>query len=251
MELGLLVAGAFFAGLVDAVVGGGGLIQIPLLFGVYPLGSPASIFGTNKLSSVFGTFSAAIRYTRLVDIPWAAALPASVAAFICSYLGAMSVSAIPAELLKPFVVVLLVGVATYTFIHKGFGRRDRRVAIGRGHMFGALGLGGLIGFYDGFFGPGTGSLLIFLFIRFFGMDFLRASATAKIVNVMTNVAAIGYFGQSGDVYWSVGIAMAAFNIAGALAGAQLALRFGTGFVRRLFLLVVSVLILRLSWDLIR
>lgn len=118
-------------------------------------------------------------------------------------------------------------------------------------MVGALGLGGLIGFYDGFFGPGTGSFLVFLFVRFFGFDFLRASAAAKVVNVMTNLAALGYFGLTGGVMWQLGLAMAAFNIGGALAGTQLALRFGTGFVRWLFLFVVSVLIVRLSWDLAR
>lgn len=251
MDIWLLLAGAFFAGFVDAVVGGGGLVQIPILFGAYPTASAGAIFGTNKLSAVFGTLSAAVRHARHVEIPWVAAVPASATAFICSYLGAMTVSAVPLEVLRPLVVLLLAGVATYTFIHKDFGRRDREVRMGRRHMVGALVLGGVIGFYDGFFGPGTGGFLIFLFVRFFGFDFLRASAAAKIVNVMTNVAALSYFGAAGVVMWQVGLAMAAFNIGGALAGTHLALRFGTGFVRWLFLVVVSVLILRLGWDLIR
>lgn len=251
MDIGLLLAGAFVAGLVDAVVGGGGLVQIPLLFGAYSTGSPGAIFGTNKLSAVFGTLSAAIRYARRVEIPWATALPASAAAFVCSYFGAMTVSLVPLDTLKPFVVFLLAVVAIYTFMHKDFGRKDLGVAMEPRHMVGALGLGGLIGFYDGFFGPGTGSFLVFLFVRFFGFDFLRASAAAKVVNVMTNLAALGYFGLTGGVMWQLGLAMAAFNIGGALAGTQLALRFGTGFVRWLFLFVVSVLIVRLGWDLAR
>jgi len=250
MDVVLLLTGAFLSGLIDAVVGGGGLIQIPLLFGAFPSSTPATIFGTNKLSAVFGTASAALGYARRVEIPWAAALPASMSAFICSYIGAMTVSAIPPVVLKPVVLVLLVGVAIYTLMRKDFGHVDRGVSLGRRHQFVAAVLGGVIGFYDGFFGPGTGSFLIFLFIKFFGLDFLRASATAKIINVMTNVAALSCFGFSGDVMWKLGLAMAAFNIAGALTGTRLALRHGVRFVRRLFLIVVGVLIARFGWEMI-
>lgn len=250
-DLFLLFVGAFVAGLVDAVVGGGGLIQIPLLFAVYPGASAATIFGTNKLSAVFGTASAALHYARRVELPWRAALPAAAAAFVCAYLGAMSVSLMPPALLKPLVLALLIAVAAYTWIRKDFGRIDRRLVLRRRHVAGALLLGGVVGFYDGFFGPGTGSFLIFLFVRYFGFDFLRASATAKLINVMTNIAALAFFGASGAVVWAVGLGMAAFNIMGALVGTRLALRHGAGFVRGLFLLVVSTLILRFAWDLAR
>lgn len=251
MDIVLLLTGAFVAGLVDAVVGGGGLIQIPLLFGAYPSATPAAIFGTNKLSAVFGTASAALKYARRVEIPWAAALPASAAAFFSSYCGAVAVSIIPPVALKPVVLILLVCVAAYTLMRKDFGNVDRNTVLGRRHVFGAAALGGVIGFYDGFFGPGTGSFLIFLFVRFFGFDFLRASATAKMVNVMTNVAALGYFGISGGVMWKLGLAMAAFNIAGALTGTWLALRHGTRLVKRLFLIVVLILIARFAWEMIQ
>ena len=250
MELWLLFVGAFVAGLIDAVVGGGGLIQIPLLFSAFPASSAATIFGTNKLSAVFGTASAAFRYVRRVRVPWGAALPAAAAAFLSAFLGAMTVSAMPQSILKPLVLVLLVVVAAYTWARKDFGRIDLELPLGRRHVFGALVLGGGIGFYDGFFGPGTGSFLIFLFVRFFGFDFLRASATAKVVNVMTNLAALLYFGSGGAVMWQLGLGMAVCNVAGALIGSQLALRHGSALVRRLFLVVVSVLIVRFAWELL-
>ena len=251
MDLAPLLLGAFVAGLIDAVVGGGGLIQIPLLFGAFPLTAPATIFGTNKLSAIFGTIAAALRYVRRVRVPWLAALPAAGAAFVSAFFGAITVSAIPLGVLKPLVLVLLVVVAGYTWVRKDFGRIDRGLQLGRRHVVGAAALGGAIGFYDGFFGPGTGSFLIFLFVRYFGFDFLRASATAKVVNVMTNLAALLYFGPRGAVLWQLGLGMAVCNVAGALVGSHLALRHGSGLVRGLFLIVVSTLIARFAWELSR
>lgn len=244
----LLCAGAFVAGLVDAVVGGGGLIQIPLLFSSLPNAAPAALFGTNKMASVFGTGSAAWRYASRVVVPWRAILPATVSAFVLSYVGAMTVAILPPLLLRPLVLVLLIGVAVYTYFRKDFGATDQGRRHGlRDGLVGVL-LGGVIGFYDGFFGPGTGSFLIFLFVRFFGLDFLRASAGAKVVNAATNVAALLYFGLNGNWIWQLGLAMAAFNMGGALVGTNLALRHGTGFVRRVFLIVVVVLIAKFAYD---
>ena len=250
MDLMLLLPGAFVAGLIDAVVGGGGLVQIPLLFSAFPLTAPATIFGTNKLSAIFGTTTAALRYVRRIPIPWRAALPAAGAAFVSAYIGAIAVSSIPRGILKPLVLVLLVAVAGYTWVRKDFGKCDRGLQLGRRHVVGAVVLGAGIGFYDGFFGPGTGSFLIFLFIRFFGFDFLRASATAKVVNVMTNLAALLYFGSQGVVMWQLGLGMALCNVAGALVGSHLALRYGSGLIRGLFLVIVSILIARFAWDLL-
>lgn len=251
MELLPLLLGALLAGLIDAVVGGGGLVQIPLLFAAFPHASATTIFGTNKLSAVFGTAAAALRYLPRVVIPWRAALPAASAAFCAALAGAMTVSAVPVVALKPLVLALLIVVAAYTWWRKDFGRVDKNLRLGRRHVLAALMLGGGIGFYDGFFGPGTGSFLIFLFVRFFGLDFLRASASAKVVNVMTNIAALIYFGYGGCVMWMIGIAMASCNVAGALVGTRFALRHGTELVRVLFLAVVSILIARFAWDLFR
>ena len=171
-ELLFLGAMAFVAGLIDSAVGGGGLIQIPALFNALPEVNTATLFGTNKFSSIFGTASAARSFMRRVRLPWSLILPAAGCAFVFSFAGAAAVSLIPKEVMKPAVI----------------GQRERWLA--------AL-IGGAIGFYDGIFGPGTGSFLIFLFIRFFGFDFLHASAAAKIVNVATNLAAIAYFVPNG------------------------------------------------------
>jgi uncharacterized membrane protein YfcA len=250
-ELLLLCAGAFFAGLVDAVVGGGGLIQVPLLFSALPAASPATLFGTNKLSSVLGTGFAAWRFGRSIRVPWHMALPAAAAAFAASYAGALTVALLPKDLLRPLVLVLLLAVAVYTFVRKDFGSDDGGRIHGRRDMTLAVVLGAVIGFYDGFFGPGAGSFLLFLFVRFFAWDFVRASAAAKIVNAATNLAALLYFVPSGNVIFRLGFAMAAFNIAGSLVGSHLALKHGSTFVRKLFLIVVSVLIAKFAYDTFR
>lgn len=246
----LLVLGfaALFAGFIDSVVGGGGLIQIPAIFSVLPKEVPATLFGTNKIASVFGTTNAAWRYARQVKMPWGTTLPAALAAFACSYLGAMSVAWLPRDLLRPLILVMLIGAAGYTFWRKDFGALHRPQHAGRQEFFYALIVGGAIGFYDGFFGPGTGSFLIFLFIRFFGFDFLHASAASKVVNVATNLAAIGYFLPNGFYIPVLAVIMAVANVLGSFVGTHLALRHGSGFVRKVFLAVVSALILKFAWD---
>lgn len=248
IELILLCTAAFAAGLIDAVVGGGGLIQIPALFSVLPQAQPATIFGTNKLASIFGTSSAALRYARRIDVPWRAALPAALSAFVLSYFGAMTVALLPKEWLRPLVLVLLIVVTAYTYARKNLGAVDQNRAHGRRDMLLAVLFGGVIGFYDGFFGPGTGSFLIFMFVRFFGLDFLRASASAKIVNAATNLAALLFFGAIAHILLATGLAMALFNIGGSLVGSHLAIRHGAGFVRRVFLGVAGVFILKFAWD---
>lgn len=247
-QLAVLALAAVFAGFIDSVVGGGGLIQIPAIFSVLPKELPATLFGTNKIASVFGTANAAWRYSRRVNMPWGTTLPAAAAAFACSYLGAMSVAWLPRELLRPMILFLLIGAAAYTFWKKNFGALHRPQHAGRKEFLFALGVGGAIGFYDGFFGPGTGSFLIFLFIRFFGFDFLHASAASKIVNVATNLAAISYFVPNGFYLPFAALVMALLNVAGSIIGTQLALRHGSGFVRKVFLFVVCALILKFAWD---
>ncbi len=244
----MLGVAALFAGFIDAVVGGGGLIQVPALFSLYPDTAPASLFGTNKISSLVGTSNSAIRYVRSVRMPWRAALPAAAAAFIFAYLGSMSVAWLPIRLLRPMILALLIGAAVYTFWRKGFGTVHEPRHCGRREFFRALLLGAAIGFYDGFFGPGAGSFLIFLFIRVFGFDFLHASAASKVVNVATNLASIGFFIPHGYYLPLVAVMMAVANLTGSFIGTRMALRHGSGFVRRLFLGVVCVLIVKFAWD---
>ncbi len=250
IEPGLLalIFAAFVAGAIDAVVGGGGLIQIPALFAVYPGESPATLFGTNKCASVVGTANATWRYARQVRMPWRTILPAAAAAFAFSYAGAAAVAWLPKDAVRPLILVMLVLAAVYTLKRKEFGQVHRPAHAGRRELAYAVLLGGVIGFYDGFFGPGTGSFLIFLFVRFFGFDFLHASAGAKVVNVATNLAALAYFLPNGYVLPLLAAGMALANVSGSMAGTWLALRRGSGFVRQVFLVVVGVLIVKFAWD---
>ncbi|MBL8508220.1 MAG: TSUP family transporter [Chitinimonas sp.] len=248
IELLPLVLIAFSAGLIDAAVGGGGLIQVPGLFSTLPQHTPSTLFGTNKFSSVFGTGMAAWRYARQIDITWKLVIPAALTAFAFSFIGAMAVSYIPPAWMRPLVLALMLFMLGYTLRKKDFGALHRPSHIGRRELIIALAIGGAIGFYDGLFGPGTGSFLIFLFIRFFGFDFLRASSAAKIVNVATNLAALAFFIPAGHVLYHYAIPMAVANIAGAFFGARMAMRGGTTLIRKLFIGLVSVLIAKLAWD---
>lgn len=239
---------ALFAGFVDSIVGGGGLIQLPALFAAFPNTAPATLFGTNKLASIVGTTSAAIQYSRRVEIPWRVAGPGAVAALVGSWYGAKAVAYLDPAILRPLILALLVLVAGYTFLRKDLGSVSKEPAHGGRSVAIALGVGAVIGFYDGFFGPGTGSFLIFLFIRLLGMDFLRASVSAKILNVATNLAAISFFVGNVELMWKLAAVMAVCNLTGSVLGSRMALKHGTGFVRKMFLAVVTVLILRLAYD---
>ncbi len=239
---------AFCAGLIDSVVGGGGLIQIPALFNAFPNALPATIFGTNKIAGMSGAFSAAWSYVRRVKLPWALIIPAMVAAFVMAFTGAAIVSLIPKAIMQPVVFVLLTVMAIYTFHKKEFGLLHTPSVIGWREKFMGILAGGAIGFYDGAFGPGTGSFLIFLFIRLFSFDFLHASAASKLVNVATNAAALLYFIPTGHVLWQIALIMALCNVVGSLTGTRLALKHGAGFVRGLFLVLLVGLIGKMGWG---
>ncbi|SFU44705.1 sulfite exporter TauE/SafE family protein [Pseudoduganella namucuonensis] len=244
----LLGVAAFSAGLVDAVVGGGGLIQIPVMFSVFPNMAPATLLGTNKLAAIFGTAAAAVNYARRVSIAWSTAAPASMAALMFSFIGAYTVTRIPADFMRALLPVVLVAVAVYTFRRKDLGSVHKPLFTGFQEKAWAVGVGALIGFYDGFFGPGTGSFLVFMFVRFFGFDFLAASAVSKVVNVACNFAALLWFGYSGHLLWQLGLMMAVCQVTGSILGTKLALKHGSGFVRRLFLVVVTILIVKSAYD---
>jgi uncharacterized membrane protein YfcA len=244
----ILCAGAFVAGLIDAVVGGGGLVLIPTLFSVFPNTAPATLLGTNKVAGVMGTSAAAINFARRVAIQWSAATPAAITAFALSFLGAYVVTHIPTELIRKALPFVLIAVAVYTLKKKDFGQTHAPTLSGRREMLYAMLIGGGVGFYDGVFGPGTGSFLVFLFVRVFGYDFLSASAVSKVVNIATNLAALCWFSYSGHVIWQLGFVMAIFNIAGSLVGTRLAIKHGSAFVRKLFLFVVTALILKSGYD---
>ncbi|CAG9168435.1 putative membrane transporter protein YfcA [Cupriavidus pinatubonensis] len=248
MEFAFLAVAAFLAGLIDAVAGGGGLVQIPALFSAFPGMSPATLLGTNKVASVAGTANAAIRYGRNVRIYWAATAPAVVAAFVFSIAGAWALTMIPAEPLRKALPFVLVALLAYTVAKKDLGTEHAPSLTGTRERVAALLAGAAIGFYDGVFGPGTGSFLMIVFVRVFGYDFLHASASTKVVNLATNLAAVLLLASKGHIWWQLGLVMAVANVAGSQVGSRLALRHGSGFVRKVFIVVVSALILKTAWD---
>jgi uncharacterized protein len=251
VELFSLCAFAFLAGLVDSVVGGGGLIQLPALFLFLPQDLAASIpavFGTNKMSSICGTSVAAWQYARRVKIHWASIVPAGLAAFIFSFLGARTVTLIQSGVLRPIILILLIAVAFHTYRRKDLGSVHAPHFTGHHERLAGLVVGSGIGFYDGFFGPGTGSFLIFIFVGLFGFDFLAASASSKVINVATNLSAVLYFGFTGNILYEYALPMGACNILGALVGTRLAILKGNRFVRIFFLVIVAAIILRFGYD---
>jgi hypothetical protein len=243
-----LCGDSVLAGFVDSIVGGGGLILIPALLILRPDLELATILGTNKGVAVWGTLTATVQYSRTVGIPWRIMLPAAIAGFIFSFLGARAVSLLDSDAMRPFIILLLVVAAIYTFIKKDFGKLHApKLAESKQRLVG-IAAGAVIGFYDGFFGPGTGSFLIFAFIGLIGFSFLAASASAKVINFAANAAAVLFFTLTGHIAYDLVIPMACFMILGALLGSYLAVRRGTGFVRVLFLVVVVGIVARLSYD---
>ncbi len=251
MTIALLCCFAFVAGFIDAMVGGGGLIQLPAMLVLLPEVPIPTVLGTGKVASLAGTSASAYRYlTGLTGVPirWRTVAVAAAVAGCFALLGARAVSGLNKELVKPLVLALLVLMAAYTCWRKDFGSLHAPRLHGRAELWTGVVLGATIGFYDGFFGPGTGSLLLFAFVGLFGYDFLAASASAKVVNVATNIAGLAYFVSTGQVLYRVALPMAVCNVLGAALGARTAMRRGTGFVRVLFLVVVGAFILKLGWE---
>ncbi|MGP3959467.1 sulfite exporter TauE/SafE family protein [Nonomuraea sp. 3N208] len=242
----LLVAAAG-AGWVDAVVGGGGLLQLPAIL---ITGMPTvEAMATNKLSSVFGTTSAAVAYARSTKVDRQVAIPGAGIAVLSAGLGAWAAAAISAEVLRPAVMVVLLAVAAFVTLRPSFGSVPQPHLRTNTRVVAAVGVAGVgIAFYDGIMGPGTGTFLIIAFTTILGVDFVSASASAKIINIGTNVGALVVFGLQGHVQWALGLGMAVCNVAGAQVGARMALKRGGGFVRIVLLCVVAALVVRLGWQ---
>ena len=248
MELLLVSLASLLAGFVDAIVGGGGLILVPALFAMFPNTHPATLLGINKSAGVWGTAMAAAQYSRRVQIPWNAMLPAAAAGFLGSFAGAWAVTVISPGFLRKLLPFVLLGVLVYTLAKKELGRHHAPSLSGRAELLAASAIGVALGFYDGFFGPGTGSFFVFLFVRWLGYDFLNASACAKLLNTATNLAALILFAVKGHVWWHYALALAVTNVLGSVMGTHLALKHGAAFVRGVFILVVSALIAKTAYD---
>jgi uncharacterized protein len=243
-----LIVLSFTAGFIDAVVGGGGLIQIPALLINLPNQPLATLFGTNKIASLSGTSVAAYQYSKRIKFDYKLLVIISFFAFVASYFGAKTVSLIKVEALKPIILVILILIAVYTFIKKDLGSvRTKKLTSRKQLVFGSF-IGTIVGFYDGFFGPGTGSFFVLGFVVVLGFEFVTASAYSKIINCMTNISALIVFIRQGNYLLGIAILMAGCNILGSVAGSRIALKKGNGFIRIIFLVIVILMILRYGYD---
>ena len=243
-----LAAFAFIAGFLDAIVGGGGLIQLPALLIQFPQLALPTLFGTNKIAALSGTSIAAVQYAKRIRFNWKVLLSISLFSFIFSFLGARTVSYLDSEALKPLILIILIAIAIYTFIKKDLGNvATKDLSTTKKMIFGAL-IGAVIGFYDGFFGPGTGSFFVLAFVVILGFDFLSASAYAKVVNCITNISALLVFVSHGNYLLELAILMAVFNILGNFLGTKIAFKKGNEFIRIVFLIIVILMILRYSKE---
>ncbi|GHG47466.1 UPF0721 transmembrane protein [Flavimobilis marinus] len=243
----LLLLAALTAGWIDAVVGGGGLVQLPALL-LVPGISPVQALATNKLASIMGTSVSAATFYRRVHPDLRTAGPMALTAFVGAIGGAAIASRIPSELFTPIILGVLVLVAVFTIARPSVGATTQLRWSGNGHLGAAAGIGLVIGAYDGLLGPGTGTFLVISLVSVLGYAFLPASAIAKIANFATNAGALIFFVPHGAVIWGLGLAMGAANLTGGYIGARMAVAKGSGFVRGVFVVVVSALILRLGWQ---
>lgn len=247
----LMCLAALLAGFVDSIVGGGGLVQVPALFILFPHFEIPRIIGTNRFSSFMGTAVAGYQYSKKVEIPWRTVIYAGIGAGIMAFLGAKISDIVDEKILKPVILVLMTAIAIYTFKKKDLGQDEKlKFELAKVPLYGLM-IGSSAGFYNGFVGPGTGSLLVFGFVSLIGYGFLKASAISKIVNVIADVCSLGYFIVEGYVQFEIAIPMMICNMIGSFFGSKMAILKGNEFVRNFFLVVISALILRFGWDVFR
>ena len=243
----LVVVAGLAAGWIDAVVGGGGLLQLPALL-LIPGITPVQALATNKMGSIFGTTTSAVTYYRRAHPDLKTALPMAAVALAGSFGGAALAVSLPSSVFKPIIVVALIAVAVFTALRPTVGELTKLRHTGRRHYGTAVGIGLTIGFYDGLIGPGTGSFLIIAMVTFLGYNFLASSAKAKIVNMATNLGALAFFLPNGALLWGIGLILGFANMVGGYIGARMAVKQGSRFIRAVFLVVVSALICKLGYD---
>jgi len=248
--LALLGMAALAAGFVDAVVGGGGLIQLPALLIALPGAAPVQILATNKLASICGTATSSATYYRRIKPDPHTFLPLMACALVGSFLGAFAASRLPRAAFEPIVLIALLLVGAYVLLRPQWGTETALRFQGRPHRYAAMGVGVVIGAYDGLLGPGTGSFFVFALVGLLGYDFLQASAKAKLANLATNLGALLLFIPAGAVLWPIGVTMGACNLVGGYLGARVAVARGARFVRGFFIVVVSGFVIRIGGGLL-
>ncbi len=243
-----LCLAAFAAGFIDAVVGGGGLIQTPAGLVLLPQFPVATVIGSLKIPAFCGTFLASIQYIRKVKMDWAMLTLMTLLSCTAAFTGSFLLSRVHNDFMKPLLLVILVFVALYTYSKKNFGIHSEKDHSNQTRIIYSVFISIVIGFYDGFIGPGAGSFLVLAFITLLGFDFLKASAHAKMVNLATNLGSILFFAGSGRIIFAVALPMAICNAIGGILGARLAIARGNKFIRVFFLLVVTGTIIRFAYD---
>ncbi|APT91634.1 membrane protein [Corynebacterium phocae] len=241
MDWALLIAGAGVAGWIDAVIGGGGLVLIPLLLAVMPGLAPAAALATNKVAAVAGTASAAVTLVRKVKPPRAELLRMAPVAALCSGAGALAAALMDAAVMRPLIIALMLAVGVFVAFKPNFGTTQSLGLRGGWRTWAALVAVAAIAFYDGIFGPGTGMFLIMAFTAIFSQNFLRSAAMAKVVNTCTNLGALVVFIAGGHVWWSLAVVLAAANVVGAQLGARTVIGGGAKLIRFALLAVVVVM----------
>lgn len=242
---------AFLAGFVDAIVGGGGLIQTPTAILLLPQFPVATVIGSLKISSFSGTAFAARQYLKRQKINWQLLSIMMLVAMVASFSGSQLLTVVSNSFMKPLLLVVLVFVAIYTYSKKNFGNQIVKQHSSKQQLWYGLAISVVIGFYDGFIGPGTGSFFILAFVSIMGYDFLLASTNAKMVNLATNAGSIVLFLLKGKIVWAIALPMAASNAVGGIIGAKFAISKGNQFIRVFFLLVVIGTLVRFAWDVFR
>lgn len=247
-ELILLCLVAFAAGFVDAIAGGGGLIQVPMGIVLLPQYPVATVIGTLKIPAFSGTTIAAVQYSRKVKVNYRQLAAMALIAFLAAFTGSTLLTMVSNDFMKPLLLFVLIAVAIYTYSNKRFGIHTHKAHSDKEQWWYAVVISLVIGFYDGFIGPGAGSFLMIAFISFLGFDFLKASANAKFVNVATNFGSICFFLVSGRILFEIALPMAVCNAAGGLLGARLAILKGNKFIRLFFLFIICLTIIRFAYD---
>jgi uncharacterized protein len=239
---------SFVAGFVDAAVGGGGLIQIPALLINLPTTPLPTLLGTSKIAALAGTSISAVQYSKRIKFDYGLLTVIALSAAFASFLGAKVVSYIDVNTLKPLILIILIAIAFYTFLKKDLGNLPTKNLSLQKQMMNGAAIGIVVGFYDGFFGPGTGSFLVLGFVIVLGFEFVQASAYSKVINCVTNIAALIVFIRQGNFLIEIALLMAICNMAGSLLGTKMALAKGNAFIRKIFLLIVSIMIVRYAYD---
>lgn len=244
----LLCLAAFAAGFIDAIVGGGGLIQTPVGLILLPSLPVATVIGTLKVPAFSGTSFAAFQYLKKVDLNWKLLGIMMLLAFPSAFLGSTLLTYVSNDFMKPLLLVVLTFLVVYTYAKKNFGQQIEKNSSPQRQVINAVAISFVVGLYDGFIGPGTGSFLVVAFIAIMGFDFLHASANAKMVNLATNFGSICLFMLKGKIIWAIALPMAASNALGGWLGAKLAINKGNSFIRIFFLVVVIGTLVRFAYD---